>query len=134
MKSLLYVSRRSEFGSREDDIDNIVDVSQSRNAALDVTGALVATPHHFAQIIEGPTDAIDALMTSIIRDRRHFDIVMAPSEQRDYREFVGWSLIYQGDSTYVSELIANLIGGVDFDIERNALTLRSLFAMLALVR
>ncbi|MGH1591417.1 BLUF domain-containing protein [Methylobacterium phyllosphaerae] len=65
--SLLYVSRRT---CSDDDVRNIVETSQSRNAQLHITGALVASRNRFAQILEGPRAGVDELMESIRRDPR----------------------------------------------------------------
>jgi hypothetical protein len=132
MKSLLYVSRRrANAEAPNQDVDAIVSYSRDRNANLDLTGALVATPNHFAQILEGPSAAIDDVMASIIRDGRHFDIMLAPVRQRPRREFDRWSLAYSGESSYVSGLIANTLDAPHFELMANAENIRDLMAMLA---
>lgn len=77
MASLLYVTRSV---IAPDDtataVRAIVAVAQSRNADLNVTGALLFTGSHFAQILEGKAEAIGLLLASIRRDPRHRDIVV----------------------------------------------------------
>jgi hypothetical protein len=100
--SLLYVSQKL---ATLDEIAAIVEVSRARNAALDVTGALVASRNHFAQILEGPGDSIDALMTSISRDHRHRDVQILVYEDIEERQFADWALAYNGSSYFVDGLI-----------------------------
>lgn len=100
--SILYVSRRLATPS---DIAAIVQVSRSRNASLDVSGALVASREWFAQILEGPGDSIDALMASISCDQRHSDLDILVYEDIEERRFRDWSLAYNGSSLFVDGLI-----------------------------
>jgi hypothetical protein len=132
LQSLLYVSRRTQNASTTvHDVDDIVAGSRIRNVALDLTGALVATPTHFAQVLEGSPAAIEEIMASITRDRRHYDIVIAPIEQPMRREFERWALAYHGDSTYVAQMLTAAIEAADFDLANQSRKVRSLMAMLA---
>jgi hypothetical protein len=125
----LYVSQRID--PADSDVMDIVTYSRGRNAVLEVTGALVATPHHFAQILEGPVEAVDTLMASIIRDPRHSTITIAPSEFRVHRDFPRWALAYHGESSYVSNMIAAALDAPDFALPDHAREIRNLVAMLA---
>lgn len=132
MYSLLYVSTRRmtpDVGSR--DVEDIVTVSRSRNRSLGITGALVATPTHFAQILEGSIEAIDTVMASIRRDHRHYDIIAAPIEQKARRDFHRWSLAYHGESTYMSGLFAGVLSSPTFELNSHADDIRNLMALLA---
>ena len=132
MRSILYVSRREQgAGTAHDCTHDIVVAAKVKNAGLDVTGALVATPTHFAQVLEGPETSLQMLMASIQRDPRHSDMAMAPMAIQPRREFTRWSLAYCGESSYVSGLVDVEIGGNAFDAERNAAALRSLMLMLS---
>ena len=104
-RSLLYVSRRL---ATLDDLAAIVAVSRTRNAALAITGALVASHNWFAQILEGPGASIDALMASIHRDRRHRDVQVLVHEDIERRQFPDWALAYNGSAQFVDGLIAVL--------------------------
>ena len=75
MISLVYVSR-SLIDRRELPLvlDNIHTVATDRNSILGITGVLIAAPHHFAQLIEGPIDGVEAVMSSISADRRHTEL------------------------------------------------------------
>lgn len=66
---------------------------------LDVTGALVASQHWFAQILEGSGGSIDTLMTSISRDRRHRDVQILVYEDIKERQFPDWTSPITGSAT-----------------------------------
>lgn len=87
----------------------IVARARVRNAALDVTGTLMATENHFAQMLEGPRDAIDSLMRSIGRDPRHRDLVVVQDASCANRRFARWSLAYHGTSSYFEGFIRPLV-------------------------
>lgn len=132
MNSLLYVSkRRIPFAAGRDDVADIVSVARVRNAALGVTGALVVTPTHFAQMLEGSTAALDELLVSIDRDTRHSDMRLTRLPTNERRAFSRWSLAYYGDSSYVAELIAAVIEAPAFDATKQFDSIRALMLMLA---
>lgn len=119
-QSLLYVSTRchgADDGATH--VQDIVAISRPRNASLDVTGALVATPGSFAQILEGPETHLAELMASIRRDQRHRDIRLVDLGGRSKRDFAGWSLAYSGESSRVSRAIGLLIEDTSFDFSKH---------------
>jgi hypothetical protein len=90
-------------------IQAIIEVARQRNPALDVTGALIATPKYFAQILEGPRAAVDELMLSISRDRRHRNISVVECVEIECRRFRHWTMAYCGFASYVDGHIHPLI-------------------------
>ncbi len=132
MNWLLYVSVRKAFSSRgRVDIDDIISVSRSRNADLDVTGALVATPTHYAQMLEGPESALVTLMASIDCDERHSHVNLLYFAPQPHRELARWSLAYSGESTYVSDMIAAAIHAPHVELRAYAEQIRALMLLLA---
>lgn len=108
--SLLYVSKSTLKASEEaGEVGDIVQVAQSRNAALGVTGALVLARGSFAQVLEGERAAVDELMISILADKRHKEVNVVQIEEIERRRFDRWSLAYIGASTYVDTKIAPLL-------------------------
>ncbi|MBN9143994.1 MULTISPECIES: BLUF domain-containing protein [unclassified Novosphingobium] len=89
-------------------VDDIVAKSVPRNAALDVTGALLFTGARFVQFLEGPAESIVAIRQNILADRRHHDIVTFLSGGRAERVFSNWSLAYAGPSLFVADKVENL--------------------------
>jgi hypothetical protein len=104
--SLLYVSKATQ---PPEPVEAIVEVALSRNAALDVTGALLFTGSHFAQVLEGPAEGVDELMVSILRDTRHRDVDVIETVEIPERRFAGWSLAYAGPSLFVDRHLRPLV-------------------------
>ena len=132
MKSLIYISRRTsplaELGA---EVNDIVTVARSRNKKLGVTGALVATPLHFAQVLEGPEAALKELMDSILRDKRHFITDIVDLDAKPHRDFAGWSLAYHGDSNYVSTMLSDAIAAPEFELKGHVEQILALMHMFA---
>lgn len=107
--SLLYVSKATPAADADDRVQAIVDVSIPRNAALNVTGALVFTGPYFAQVLEGPEEGVEELMVSIRRDRRHWDVDVVEIVEIPARRFPGWSLAYSGSASFVDQHLRALV-------------------------
>jgi hypothetical protein len=94
---LLYVSR-AFVDPCGDAPRDILDVATMRNASLGVTGVLCFSGDHFAQLLEGPIDALGELMTSIRADSRHRILREWPAEAAaDARWFPTWAMGYVYD-------------------------------------
>ncbi len=120
LKLVFYVSfKTTPWPLDEPDLAAITEVAQSRNADLDVTGALVSTQRHFSQVLEGPPAGVDAIMDSIARDPRHRAMRIVEVRPAQHRLFPEWSLAYAGRATYVGAMIAPLVeGGTEPDAQR----------------
>jgi hypothetical protein len=110
MLSLLYVSTSLlDPAAADTGVAGIVAQSRPRNRLLDVTGALLFTGRHFAQMLEGPPPAIDALMASIRADRRHADVIVIAKQPIAARRFAAWALAYSGRSHFVARTVARSV-------------------------
>jgi Sensors of blue-light using FAD len=110
VESILYVSRSRLSpwtGGRQ--LADIQYVSASRNNLYDITGVLIATPHHFAQFIEGDVRQLDAIMTSIRADPRHTDIDVADAPSSKERLFPTWRMARFGPGAFVNDNLRPLI-------------------------
>jgi len=68
----------------------IVGQARARNAQRNITGLLVFDGMRFCQHLEGPRDAVEALMRRIEQDPRHVDVRVVhqgPLESRRYSGF-----------------------------------------------
>jgi hypothetical protein len=109
-KLIFYVSKKAlAWPYDAPDVDAITAVALSRNASLDVTGALISTDHYFAQILEGPEAAVDDVMASILRDARHHSVKVLADCEEEERWFAQWSLAFAGRSSPVSSLFEPLL-------------------------
>jgi hypothetical protein len=110
LKLQLYISEYAGPPDRSESIvDSIVTCSIKRNEALSVTGGLIFTGEHFAQILEGEASHIDSLMASIERDERHRMLRVFDRTGIIARRFKSWSLTYAGPSHFVSGHLTRLI-------------------------
>src|SRR3569623_1213470 len=109
--SLLYVSRSTIPRERlAAEIADINDTSREHNVRVGITGGLVRAGGYFAQLLEGPTEAVKTLMERIDRDRRHADVRVVLVVACDKRQLPDWSMASAGESTYVANQIAALLG------------------------
>ena len=121
MERLLYIS---ESCIKDSDarpmIAQIVAASQIRNAKLAITGALLFTGTHFAQILEGPTESIDLLMMSINADLRQGNILIADRSVIVTRRFPDWKMAYYGPSLFVSRQVLRMLDRTSQSEQRRA--------------
>jgi len=109
MKRIVYVSRSTIPSlSADAEVGALVEKARSRNAELGITGALIFTGDHFAQIVEGPGAEIDTLMARILHDPRHHSVQHFEDLDVPGRHFATWSLAYQGPSTFVDRRVRSL--------------------------
>ncbi len=98
MRVISYVScSLIPVSATPNEIANIIDVAQKRNAEVGVTGVLIYENQHFFQTIEGPDAALDELFKDIASDPRHHEISTLIDEPVQHRFFSDWSL----DTYYV---------------------------------
>ena len=81
-----------EPGLLEYRLREILETAQKNNKATEVTGALLYTGDHFAQILEGPQDAVNHWFSLISKDLRHTNVTPLLYESTTAREFSGWSM------------------------------------------
>lgn len=92
--SIAYVSTATEPFDDEQ-LAGLLTRSRRSNDDRDLTGMLLHRRGRFFQVLEGPADAVDALMARIRRDPRHGDVRVLLSEQIDERRFSEWTMGYE---------------------------------------
>ena len=98
---IVYYSRNRLAGGPDvvaDQIRTILAASQRNNAPLGVTGALMFNSGCFAQVLEGPQEAIEATFERIQQDDRHGDVSLLEFSPIPHRFFPNWSMAYVGAS------------------------------------
>ena len=86
-----YVSEASSPVSHAD-LKAILDTAQNFNRRHDITGCLIYEQGHFAQVLEGDEQELDALVQRIARDPRHRDVRVIWSGPVERRMFDQWSM------------------------------------------
>lgn len=89
-------------------IQNILGVATDRNALNGVTGALAFNDLYFAQILEGPYEAVKATYAAILRDPRHNKISILQKGWVDARGFSQWAMASVEDEASMRVISANL--------------------------
>jgi len=108
--TVLYVST-STLGRAEADVEisAIVSTSIAHNREWGVTGALLFSGTHFAQVLEGSEGEVARLLTAIESDPRHRELRVVDHRPIATRRFPDWGLAYSGPSQFVSKHIARLL-------------------------
>ena len=99
---LVYYSRNAMFSYSADlqaEIAGVLEVSRRNNTAVGVTGALLFNAGFFAQVLEGPRDAVEETFERIQLDDRHSDIVLVSCAPVKGRCFADWSMAHVGAAT-----------------------------------
>lgn len=92
LDTFVYCSRAAE-GVDDVEVDRIIERSQRRNAARDITGVLVFGSGVFFQWIEGPPAHVETLIASLHGDPRHYDIVtLDRSVEKRERLYPNWEM------------------------------------------
>ena len=94
---MVYCSRNRITGSPQEvvaEIDAILLASRRNNAANDVTGALLFNGEAFAQVLEGPRDAVDVAYAKLRFDPRHSNVVLLQQAKQLERNFGNWTMAY----------------------------------------
>lgn len=110
LSKLVYVSRsKLAVDGDASEVDGIVDLAVARNSDLRVTGALLYTQLHFAQVLEGPRQAVTELFARIAKDPRHCDVTIVAEEKISGRLFPYWSMAYAGPIPYLDRQLKPLL-------------------------
>jgi hypothetical protein len=109
MVQIVYASAASETFTA-DALDDLLTKARIRNSLYEVTGMLLYHSGSFLQVLEGPTDAVKLIFSSIERDPRHKDTKVLHSHPVDRREFKDWSMGYLD----VSLLLRTTPGRIDY--------------------
>ena len=94
---IVYCSRNRIDGTPQQtnaEVQNILRISRINNAASGVTGALLFNGKAFAQVLEGPRDAVDIAYAKIRFDPRHSHVVVLEQSSQVQRHFPAWTMAY----------------------------------------
>jgi lipopolysaccharide biosynthesis regulator YciM len=94
MLSLVYASSTTEF-LNDQALSELLQVSRTNNAKLDITGLLLYKDGNVIQALEGPDESVRALYEKIKRDPRHNGIIKLVEETITERRFPNWSMGFQ---------------------------------------
>lgn len=81
----------------EAEVARILSGAKAKNAALHITGALMLYEDWFAQVLEGPEDAVVATFARIEADPRHDSVEVLHRDRVSTRAFERWRMAYVGE-------------------------------------
>ena len=96
---IIYCSRNNIPGSPDAvaaGVGAILQASRRNNARDGVSGGLLFSRNSFAQVLEGPVDAVEAVFERIQCDERHSEVSVVQSGPITTRDFPEWSMAYSG--------------------------------------
>lgn len=88
----------------------ILAASRRNNARHDVTGCLLFSGRHFAQVLEGEPGVVRSMAARIASDPRHRGLQVLDARQGTQRQYDEWSMGYLHDSSLGDALEALLRG------------------------
>jgi hypothetical protein len=99
LEQCFYLSRAAQQLTRFE-VQQILHISRRNNRQRDITGCLLYTGAHFAQILEGEHAALETLLGRIAQDPRHENLVVTMTRDIDIRRFPDWSmgLLYKSET------------------------------------
>ena len=91
MYTAIYVSSAVELFSQEE-LMALLEKSRKNNSLLDITGMLLYKDGNFMQYLEGPNEAVVALLARIKADPVHRGVIVLLQEEHPEREFYQWAM------------------------------------------
>ncbi len=95
---LIYQSRSTLLGKQDLQIEAIQDIllhARRRNIKSGVSGILLYNQLEYFQVLEGSKAAVKLIFRSILRDRRHTNVVTLQRGPAGSRIFHSWSMAYK---------------------------------------
>jgi hypothetical protein len=133
---LVYYSRNHVSETPETftaEVADILEKSRVNNARDGITGALLFNAGCFAQVLEGPLEAIEATFERIQQDERHGEVSLLSLDPQEERSFPNWAMGFIGLSAEHAEQFAAVERSSGFDPSRlNGEKLHMLLRDLAL--
>ena len=112
IRQVFYVSA-AEGVLTPDAIKRILHGSRRRNGKADITGCLLFSGRMFAQVLEGPPDAVQSLTDRIARDERHSRLRVVLTRDVQRRSYGNWAMAYLYSLDLEDELRGLLDGTCD---------------------
>jgi Sensors of blue-light using FAD len=128
LSQVFYVSRSLATPT---DVDRILRCAREQNSRRGVTGSLLFTGGHFAQVLEGTPQAVAETMAIITADRRHEAVKHLVEGELAQRRYDGWSMAF-AEAPGADDLIEQLLASPEVRPERAQRVLQLMFAAVPL--
>lgn len=94
---LVYVSTAMDAVDMNE-FKKILNTAQTNNLRRDLTGMLAFNSKVFLQALEGSREAINDLYAKLLRDPRHFNVMLLKYDPIELRHFESWSMGFAAPS------------------------------------
>lgn len=104
LHSIAYFSRSTLQGDEAElkaQVMDILTTAWRKNRLNSLTGALLFADGCFAQVLEGPREALEETFEAIECDPRHSDVTILHFHPVEQRSFPGWSMAFAGEDEAV---------------------------------
>ncbi len=128
MYKLAYVSRADKLLTR-DDVQEMVDRAQQKNAECGVTGFLCLRDGIFLQYLEGEESTINSLFETIRNDTRHEVLTTARLGHQPMRNFSDWQMQFLDDYFLGQNAIEDILEGTLLEFGRGTVNAQRIAAM-----
>ncbi|WOB09970.1 BLUF domain-containing protein [Piscinibacter gummiphilus] len=108
------------------EVDRILRCAREQNSHRGVTGSLLFTGGHFAQLLEGTPAAVADTMAIIGADRRHTAVKRLAEGDLSQRRFGAWSMAF-AEAPGADDLIEQLLSSAEVPPERAQRLMRLMF-------
>ncbi|MBX3624957.1 MAG: BLUF domain-containing protein [Rhizobacter sp.] len=123
LSQVFYVSRSLATPT---DVDRILRCAREQNSRRGVTGSLLFTGGHFAQVLEGTPEAVAETMDVIGADPRHEALKRLVEGDLPQRRFAAWSMAF-AEAPGADDLIEQLLASPEVPPERAQRLLARMF-------
>lgn len=113
-----YSENRIPASKLASEIETILVASRRNNVLVGISGALMFSEGHFAQVLEGDQAAIESTFERIQQDRRHGNIHLLEFSPAPTRAFQTWSMAFIGAPESVSPEVRDIAIRSGFDPRR----------------
>ena len=97
-QQIIYYSK--PFGFDASILAGILQKARTKNAQLDISGALICRSDVYLQLLEGPTGQVETLYQKIEEDDRHVDVKLLVRSKIEDRLFPGWAMYHDPAVTW----------------------------------
>lgn len=112
------------------EVERILSSARHHNLLRQVTGALLFTGGHFAQLLEGPPQALAETMAAIEVDPRHEAVTRLIEGDITKRRIEGWTMAFV-EAPGADDLIHQLLAAPGIPAERAERVLRLMLESLS---
>ena len=96
---LAYISESTQ-GTGDSDVEAIVQVARTYNAARSISGLLIYNAGHYMQFLEGPQGPTLTCFEKVRQDRRHHSVHPFFEGSANTRAFAAWTMAYRNFDSY----------------------------------